>query len=48
MRAAWFNTFGEAKQVIRIGDQPDPKVMVGEVLVKLSTTGSQTLTKIKC
>ena len=39
MRAAWFNTFGEAKQVIRIGDQPDPKVMVGEVLVKLSTTG---------
>ena len=39
MRAAWFNAFGEAKQVIRIGDQPDPKVMVGEVLVKLSTTG---------
>ena len=39
MRAAWFDAFGEAKQVIKIGDQPDPKVMVGEVLVQLSTTG---------
>ena len=39
MRAAWFDAFGKAKQVIKIGDQPDPKVMVGEVLVQLSTTG---------
>ncbi|MDE0841504.1 MAG: NADPH:quinone reductase [Cellvibrionales bacterium] len=39
MRAAWFETFGAAPQVIQVGDQPTPTAESGGVLVKLATSG---------
>jgi len=39
MKAAWFETFGPARQVIRIGEQPVPAPGPGEVLVRLRTSG---------
>ena len=39
MKAAWFETFGDAKDVIQIGEQAKPKAGPGEVLVKLKTSG---------
>lgn len=39
MKAAWFESFGPAKQVIVIGEQPVPKPGAGEVLVRLKTSG---------
>jgi NADPH:quinone reductase-like Zn-dependent oxidoreductase len=39
MKAAWFESFGPARQVIRIGDQPVPAPGPGEVLVRLATSG---------
>jgi NADPH:quinone reductase len=38
MKAAWFESFGPARQVIRIGEQPTPKPGPGEVLVRLKTS----------
>jgi NADPH:quinone reductase-like Zn-dependent oxidoreductase len=35
MKAAWFEAFGPARQVIRIGEQPKPAPAPGEVLVRL-------------
>lgn len=35
MRAAWFDDFGPASDVLEIGTQPDPKPGGGEVLVRL-------------
>lgn len=35
MRAAWFDDFGPATEVLEIGTQPDPKPGGGEVLVRL-------------
>ena len=39
MRAAWFETFGSAAAVIKIGELPKPEVSAGEVLVRMKTTG---------
>jgi len=39
MKAAWFEAFGPARQVIRIGEQPAPTPGAGEVLVRLRTSG---------
>jgi NADPH2:quinone reductase len=38
MKAAWFESFGPARQVIRIGEQPAPAPGPGEVLVRLKTS----------
>ncbi len=39
MRAAWFETFGAAHDVLEVGEQPTPAAGAGEVLVRLSTSG---------
>ena len=39
MRAAWFEEFGAAKDVLQIGELETPAPGVGEVLVKLATSG---------
>lgn len=39
MKAAWFESFGAAAEVLKIGDQPDPRPGPGEVLVRLATSG---------
>jgi NADPH2:quinone reductase len=39
MKAGWFNTFGSAKDVIEIGEQPKPVAGSGEVLVRLYASG---------
>jgi len=39
MRAAWFESFGPAKKVIVVGEQPRPQPGQGEVLVRLRTSG---------
>lgn len=39
MRAAWFESFGEAAQVLLVGDQPKPEPAVGEVLIRIHTSG---------
>ncbi len=39
MRAAWFETFGSARNVLRVGDQETPAPGHGEVLVRLATSG---------
>mgnify|MGYP000114210036 CR=1 FL=1 len=39
MKAAWFETFGTAEDVLHIGEQPKPEAGPGEVLVKMKTSG---------
>jgi NADPH:quinone reductase len=39
MRAAWFEEFGLATDVLVIGERPAPEPQVGEVLVRLKTSG---------
>jgi NADPH:quinone reductase-like Zn-dependent oxidoreductase len=39
MRAAWFESFGPARQVIKVGEQPRPEPGENEVLVGLKTSG---------
>ena len=39
MKAAWFEAFGNASEVIQIGEKSKPEAGPGEVLVKLSTSG---------
>ncbi len=39
MKAAWFETFGSAQDVLQIGEQPKPEAGPGEVLVKMKTSG---------
>lgn len=39
MRAAWFDSFGSAKDVLQVGEQQTPVAGVGEVLVRLATSG---------
>ncbi len=39
MRAAWYETNGPARQVLRIGEMPDPEPGPGEALVRLATSG---------
>ncbi len=39
MRAAWFEEFGSASEVLIVGEQPEPDPGKGEVLVRLMTSG---------
>ena len=39
MRAAWFDEFGAAQDVLHIGDRDTPVAGQGEVLVRISTSG---------
>ena len=39
MKAAWFERFGAAAEVLVTGDQPTPKPEHGQVLVRLETSG---------
>lgn len=39
MRAAWFEAFGAASDVLRVGEMEKPAVADGEVLVRLHTSG---------
>jgi len=39
MRAAWFDDFGDAAEVLEVGEQPDPIPGGGEVLVRLHASG---------
>lgn len=39
MRAAWYERNGAARDVLRVGEQPDPVPGRGEVLVRLRTSG---------
>ena len=39
MRAAWFEDFGPASEVLSVGDLPDPEVGPGEVQVRINTSG---------
>jgi len=39
MRAAWFEKFGSAQDVLQVGDLDTPKAGPGEVLVRLRTSG---------
>ena len=39
MRAAWFEKFGPATDVLEVGTKPDPAPQAGEVLVRLATSG---------
>ncbi len=39
MRAAWFEAFGEASEVLQIGELETPTPAAGEVLIRLHTSG---------
>ena len=39
MKAVWYESIGEAEQVLNYGDLEDPQISDGEVLVKLKTSG---------
>ncbi|MDB5590330.1 NADPH:quinone reductase [Enterovirga sp.] len=39
MRAGWYETNGPARQVLRVGELPDPEPGPGEVLVRLAASG---------
>jgi len=39
MKAAWFETFGPARDVLVVGDKPKPEPGPGEGLVHLHTSG---------
>jgi NADPH2:quinone reductase len=39
MKAAWFEKFGPAADVLVLGEQPTPVAQAGEVLVRLAATG---------
>ncbi|MDZ7645535.1 MAG: NADPH:quinone reductase [Woeseiaceae bacterium] len=39
MKAAWFESFGAAPDVLEVGEQPDPRPGPGEVVVRLATSG---------
>jgi NADPH2:quinone reductase len=39
MKAAWFEGFGPAREVLVIGQQADPQPATGEVLVRLKSSG---------
>ena len=39
MKAAWYESNGEAKDVMQVGERPTPQAGAGEVRVKLHTSG---------
>ena len=39
MKAAWYERFGQAQDVLETGDRPMPVAGPGEVLIRLKTSG---------
>ncbi len=39
MTAAWFEEFGSAKSVLKVGEQPVPTLEAGQVLVRIASSG---------
>ena len=39
MRAAWFEAFGAAQDVLQVGERDTPVAGPGEVLVRMATSG---------
>ena len=39
MRAAWYESNGSARDVLRVGDMPKPEPASGEVLVRVHVSG---------
>jgi NADPH2:quinone reductase len=39
MRAAWYERNGSAREVLRVGDMPDPEPGPGEVRVRVHASG---------
>jgi len=39
MKAAWFESFGSARDVLLVGEREKPQAQAGEVLVRLATSG---------
>ena len=39
MRAAWYQTQGPAREVLRVGDMPDPTPRRGEVRIRIAASG---------
>ena len=39
MKAAWYERNGPAREVLIVGEQPDPQPAKGEVRVRLATSG---------
>ena len=39
MRAAWFDRFGAANEVLTLGEIAKPRAAAGEVLIRMKTTG---------
>ena len=39
MRAAWYETQGPAREVLRVGDMPDPTPGPGEVRIRIAASG---------
>lgn len=39
MRAAWFDAFGPARNVLKVGEKETPAAAAGEVLVRMHTSG---------
>jgi len=39
MKAAWFESFGPASDVLRVGEQEKPEAGHGEVLIRLASSG---------
>jgi len=39
MKAAWFESFGPASDVLRVGEQEKPEAGHGEVLIRLAGSG---------
>ena len=38
MKAAWYERFGAAREVLQVGERPDPRPAAGQVLVTLKTS----------
>ena len=39
MKAAWFEKFGPAREVLKVAEQPRPEPLAGQLLVALRTSG---------
>jgi NADPH:quinone reductase len=39
MRAAWYERQGSAREVLMVGEMPDPTPVLGEVRIRIATSG---------
>ena len=39
MRAAWYEKQGPAREVLVVGEMPDPRPAAGEVLIRIAASG---------